>query len=828
MMMKLNDKQVGQPITPLETLTLITPDSQPGDQITVKDGAGHVYVSRAAQPDLTFTVCGALGCHVATLTDSSGAIRDELRFTVDAKTDLRDDRGFYQELLQMLYYSMLTEDHPEWSEVGYVRYQGRIYHFFVRWLRDHVHVMKGLKYFHGELRDTIDLYRDSQRADGMIFDNVYPRKGPHNYWEMRMSEGDFIRIFDDFSSEFRRMPVENDVEYLFVEGLYFTWKAVGDDAWMSGHLDAAIRALNYSMNDPLRWSEKYQLLKRGYTIDTWDFQSSDDTVKGDAIRIDADETRFGVMFGDNTGYAMACRYLAEMLERVGRTAEAEHFHARSQDILARVNQLSWNGDFYTHHVPEEDGLVRDFGVDEKTQVSLSNAYSINRNISHHQSSAIIRTYQRIREQLPVGSPGEWYTIYPPFERGFGNHGSKWQYMNGGVTTIVAGELAHGAFQHGYESYAVDILDRLYALGKRFNGLFQRAYTGSIPEDPPRDFTPIDLSPYANIDLAGEGGEGVAGWTGEGINDLRDFPVGQQTLAGIDWLITDPALNGRRACIGLRQDYAREVSIPIGQKAASIYFLHAISQAAQGIAGLITLHYDDGTVYQKYVVSGDNASNWWFPAAPDDDNVSMGGRKKITAVAWRGANRVCIDVGALAYGLDHPHPDKVIERISLQAAHNGAFWGVLGITLSAQPAYFGVNPISFGIPNSWGAAAVTYALIEGLAGVVDRDVLYQCAAIEPRWVSTGVNDIEVTVRYADSGGYVKYHYEHFPTLKRIRITLTGSGHRFDYHVMLPAKPISVAVDGQPVPFNGVQIESSEYVDFTLTQQSTVQQIEIQYA
>lgn len=29
--------------------------------------------------------------------------------------------------------------------------------------------------------------------------------------------------------------------------------------------------LYYYMRDPLRWLRKYQLIKRGYTLDTWDF-----------------------------------------------------------------------------------------------------------------------------------------------------------------------------------------------------------------------------------------------------------------------------------------------------------------------------------------------------------------------------------------------------------------------------------------------------------------------------------------------------------------------------------------------------------------------------
>jgi len=72
------------------------------------------------------------------------------------------------------------------NETNNCIYKGKIYKYFVSWLRDHVHTLKGMKYF-----------------------------------------------CDDNTIEFKRIPVENDVEYLFIEGIYYTWKATGDDLWMN-------------------------------------------------------------------------------------------------------------------------------------------------------------------------------------------------------------------------------------------------------------------------------------------------------------------------------------------------------------------------------------------------------------------------------------------------------------------------------------------------------------------------------------------------------------------------------------------------------------------
>ena len=187
-----------------------------------------------------------------------------------------------------------------------------------------------MKYFYPELKSGIDLYADSQREDGMIWDNYNRRPEEGSYWQQRFDYADFIKVVDDGENEFHRIPVENDVEYLFIEGIYYTWKATGDDSWMKKMLDKALKAIEYSTTNPYRWSEKYQLLKRGYTIDTWDFQNDEDAAVSagkdnfpDAMVIRLPHTRFGVMFGDNTGMYAGCLYLADMLTYAGRKEEAE-------------------------------------------------------------------------------------------------------------------------------------------------------------------------------------------------------------------------------------------------------------------------------------------------------------------------------------------------------------------------------------------------------------------------------------------------------------------------------------------------------------------------
>ncbi|MGO9269710.1 MAG: hypothetical protein ACLQOO_05550 [Terriglobia bacterium] len=58
-----------------------------------------------------------------------------------------------------------------------------------------------------------------------------------------------------------RKNVESHVEQFYLEALYYTWKASGDNEWMKAKLDGAIKAVRYVTSDPYRWSEMYQLMR---------------------------------------------------------------------------------------------------------------------------------------------------------------------------------------------------------------------------------------------------------------------------------------------------------------------------------------------------------------------------------------------------------------------------------------------------------------------------------------------------------------------------------------------------------------------------------------
>jgi hypothetical protein len=451
------------------------------------------------------------------------------------------------------------------------------------------------------------------------------------------------------------------------------------------------------------------------------------------------------------------------------------------------------------------------------QVTLSNAYALNRGLTQEQCAAIVRTYRRIRREMPETSAGEWYNCYPPFEKGFRH--MDWNYMNGGVSTICAGELAHGAFEHGFERYGVETLRRLLEWAERLGGYLHCCLRGKLPEPEPREFTPVDLRAEADVDLCGAGGgRAVIGWLGEPENDMRNLPTGRQVFEGVEFDVIDPAENDRCAFIGLshREPYRPSAAIAVGAKAASVYLLHAVDGGGAPV-GRFIVHYEDGTHATQYVNVGSEVLGWFMPA-PNDPYAGGNKARKPGSVrmAWQGPNGKFENVGVSVYGWDNPHPDRTIERIELEAAETGARWLVGGVTLCDRPARFAESPVSYGIPDMWGAAALVYALIEGLAGIVDTGCAYRSVRLSPRWAAAGVGKATACAKYPASGGYVRYRYEACAGAAALMLDVAGNADGMRLELLLPEGrgAAGAQVDGRAAEVETVWVEQSRYAALRL--------------
>ena len=323
------------------------------------------------------------------------------------------------------------------------------------WIRDYSDMLRGIRYFESDLKSTVQHFADTQAVNGRIFDyfTTTPEKLPceKENW-----------------TKYVRVPVEADVEYRFIKAAFLSWQADGDDSWIKALIPNMDKAIDYALGHPHRFDQGSQLVKRPYTIDTWDFAYT--AGKHDWLQFQIDgNTYWGISHADNSGYYEALKILESLTRYFDDSIKADKYFRIAEKLKTHCNELCWNGSFYTHFIKLNKCDIP--GVDEELQLSLSNPMAINRGMTFfEQAEAILLEYQDRRSKKEEFF-AEWYSIDPPFPDGiFGDAKLKGgAYINGGIFPLVGGELAKAAFENGFESYGVDILLRYDKLIRQHNG-----------------------------------------------------------------------------------------------------------------------------------------------------------------------------------------------------------------------------------------------------------------------------------------------------------------------------------------------------------------------
>ncbi len=307
------------------------------------------------------------------------------------------------------------------------------------WLRDYSDMMRGFKYWEQDVQSVVSHFAELQSERGWLFDyfTMTPEKVPceKENW-----------------AKYVRVPVEADVEYRFVKAIYQAWQATGDRRWLGQMLPRIEKALQYVLTDPWRWDKKTGLVKRAFTMDTWDFDYTAGAHSWLNFQV-TDRTFWGIMHGDNSGYYEAFNQTGRLAEAAGRRSQAARWLKLASGLRRRANRVCFNGRFYTHHVHLVPVTIP--GLDESRQLSLSNPIDINRGLpTHAMAVSILQEYQdRART---TGAFAPWFTIDPPFPDGmFGDEklvGGA--YCNGGIMPLVGGDLARAALEHGFEEFGV--------------------------------------------------------------------------------------------------------------------------------------------------------------------------------------------------------------------------------------------------------------------------------------------------------------------------------------------------------------------------------------
>ena len=329
---------------------------------------------------------------------------------------------------------------------------GKAIPVYKNWIRDHVHTMKAFRHWEYDLRAYLDFTLAHQRSDGSYYELIKQMDDRH--WAF-VAEDDIV-FFPEDNLYLARLDFESDIEYLLVEGAAGYYKATADRRWLRSHLRELEKGILYSTSHPKRWEPELGLVKRAYTIDTWDFTCEKASVIDRRITRD---TPMAVMHGDNSGVYQAMNQLAWMNEELGHRAKARQWREKARTLRERAIRHLWNGKFFTHQLPLGCPPADD---KEDVRLTLSNAYDINRGFTTlEQSRSIVEEYMFRKDTTTAFA--EWFTIDPPYEPCFGDvtvHPAN-TYVNGCITSFTAGELAKAAFSCGYEAYGWDILHRLY-------------------------------------------------------------------------------------------------------------------------------------------------------------------------------------------------------------------------------------------------------------------------------------------------------------------------------------------------------------------------------
>ncbi|MBQ8742307.1 MAG: hypothetical protein IJZ03_02940 [Clostridia bacterium] len=333
------------------------------------------------------------------------------------------------------------------------------------WIRDHVHVMKAMRHWEYDLKSFLDFIIETQRKDGQFYELI--KQVDDRHWAL--VDEDCYVMYPDDNLSLVRLELEADIEYLVVEGAVYLYKTTGDDAWLKKVLPKLEKGIDYMMSDEKRFDKEHGLVKRPFTIDTWDFTDEN------KHRKIAPDSPMSIMHGDNSGVYQAMNQLAWLNRRLENEEKAQEWESRAEVLKENIFKHLWNGKFFIHQLH-----LNHNGLDnlENERLSLSNTYDINRGLTNtEQSRTIIEEYMARRERTDCFA--EWFSIDPPYEK---FHTCEiGRYVNGAISPFTAGELAKAAFNNGYEEYGWDIIQRFIQLVERDGTIYFLYDTDGTPQ-----------------------------------------------------------------------------------------------------------------------------------------------------------------------------------------------------------------------------------------------------------------------------------------------------------------------------------------------------------
>jgi len=431
----------------------------------------------------TFPATGPLGNHYVYLWwPGERRYSRYVNFRLDAETRVetgdRDFDSLYEFSRDSMRLGRRDYQTPQGRFVGYISADTN--HFDGIWLRDWIYSLPGYRNWENEMLCGLDRFLEVQSPEGMVPDGI-ERSG--RTW---------------------RVGLESDVEYILTLGVWQSWQATGDNAWLRRALPKLEKALAYIQSDPKHWDPQHRLIKRQHSCDTWDYDidGASDTGAG----------RHVIAVCDQSGYYQAFLAMSRMYRSLGDDAAAEKWNHEAANYRARAVKLLWDGTKFQHHIHLDKIDHGDF--DESRQLAMGNTWAVTRGLAgRDRAMRVIDEYRR--RQKETGDAYPWWSLQPGYPDRLGYWKEPFRlegrYANGGLMPWVGGELCRGAFENGREEYGLELL-RQYADHLRRTGGAQVWYF-------------IDGTPgFRTTNEVNYAGWGMAQWVDallEGLAGVRD-------------------------------------------------------------------------------------------------------------------------------------------------------------------------------------------------------------------------------------------------------------------------------------------------------------------
>jgi hypothetical protein len=187
------------------------------------------------------------------------------------------------------------------------------------------------------------------------------------------------------------------------------------------------------------------------------------------------------------------------------------------------------------------------------------------------------------------------------------------------------------------------------------GFLAGVLAGAVPVPRTKKaLTFLDLQAKANQKLKDPLHGGTAG------NDLSTLPQGERNFGGAKFKIGDGMI--QLAGKDYRAKPDKVEGIPVGQKFAKLYILHAMGFGYQTpentVVAQYVIHYQDKTKETVDILFGKDVRDWWY--YQDTQNVSR------SRVAWTGTNAASKNAKAkirlYLTTWKNPHPKKKVTSI----------------------------------------------------------------------------------------------------------------------------------------------------------------------